>query len=88
MVAVAAYGCLMTERLIAINPGDVKRDFIERNVSAPREHCIPRGSPDRAASREPRDHDTVGSAGLRTDRTPRSLLLPRPRKRKATFRTE
>jgi hypothetical protein len=48
---IAAYGFLMAERLIADKPVGGKKNFIECQVPAVPEDCLPRGSPARAAAR-------------------------------------
>jgi SRSO17 transposase len=87
-LSIAAYGFLMTERLITDKPIGSKKNFIERQVPAlPKDH-IPRGSPARAAARGPFDHDATPSPELRTDRAPRAVPLLRKNKRKASLVTQ
>jgi SRSO17 transposase len=76
-LSIAAYGFLMTERLIADKPVGSKKNFIERQVPALPKEYIPRGSPARPAARGPFDHDATPSAELRTDRAPRAVPLLR-----------
>ena len=87
-LSIAAYGFLITERLIAEKPVGGKKNFIERKVPALPENYIPRGSPARAAARGPFHHDTAPSTGLRTHRTPRSVPLLRQGRRKAALMTQ
>jgi SRSO17 transposase len=87
-LSIAAYGFLMTERLIADKPVGGKKNFIERQVPALPKDYVPRGSPARAAARGPFDHDTAAPAQLLTDRPPRAVPLLRQSKRKATLVTQ
>jgi SRSO17 transposase len=87
-LSIAAYGFLMTERLIANKPVGGKKNFIERQVPTLPKDYLPRGSPARAAARRPFDHDTAAPAQLRTDRPPRAVSLLRQGKRKATLVTQ
>lgn len=87
-LSIAAYGFLMTERLIAEKPVGGKKNFIERQVPALPEDYIPRGSPARAAARGSFDHHTETQTQLRTDRPPRAMSLLRQGKRKAAFVTQ
>jgi len=87
-LSIAAYGFLMTERLIAGKPVGGKKNFIERQVPALPEDYIPRGSPARAAARGPIDHDATPLPELQTDRTPRPMSLLRQSKRKASLVTQ
>ncbi len=84
-LSIAAYGFLMTERLIADKPVGSKKNFIERKVPALSKDYIPRGSPARAAARGSFDHNVTPLAELRTDRAPRPVPLLRTSKRKASF---
>ena len=89
-LSIAAYGFLMTERLIADKPVGGKKNFIARQVPAVPKDYIPRGSPARAAARGALDHDTATELELRTHRSPRtvSLLRSSKPKRKATLMTQ
>ncbi|KQU80445.1 MULTISPECIES: IS701 family transposase [unclassified Rhizobacter] len=87
-LSIAAYGFLMTERLIADKPVGGKKNFIERKVPALPEDYIPRGSPARAASREQLHHDAAPSTQLRVDRPPRAVPLLRKGTRKTTLVTQ
>ncbi len=60
-LSIAAYGFLMAERLVADKPVGGKQNFIERRLLAFPEDYIPRGSPARAASCQPRSR--VGAIG-------------------------
>ena len=61
-LSIAAYGFLMTERLIADKPVGSKKNFIERQVPALPKDYIPRGSPARTATRATLDPDAASSA--------------------------
>ncbi|MBK7517435.1 MAG: IS701 family transposase [Betaproteobacteria bacterium] len=87
-LSIAAYGFLMTERLIADKPVGSKKNFIERQVPALPKDYIPRGSPARAAARGSLDHDATPSPELRTDRPARAVPLLRQSKRKASLVTQ
>jgi SRSO17 transposase len=87
-LSIAAYGFLMTERLIADKPVGSKKNFIERQVPALPEDYIPRGSPARAAARGQFAHDITSSPELRIDRAPRPVPLLRQSKRKASLVTQ
>jgi SRSO17 transposase len=87
-LSIAAYGFLMTERLIADKPVGSKKNFIERLVPALPEDYIPRGSPARAAARGQFAHDITSSPELRIDRAPRAVPLLRQSKRKASLVTQ
>ena len=87
-LSIAAYGFLMTERLIADKTVGSKKNFIERQVPAVPKDYIPRGSPARAAACEPFDHDATPPPELRTDRATRAVPLLRQSKRKATLVTQ
>lgn len=87
-LSIAAYGFLMTKRLIADKPVGSKKNFMERQVPALPKDYIPRGSPARAAARRPFDHDATPSPELRTDRAPRAVPLLRQGKRKASLVTQ
>jgi SRSO17 transposase len=87
-LSIAAYGFLMTERLIADKPVGSKKNFIERQVPALPKDYIPRGSPARPAARGPFDHDATPSPELRTDRAPRAVPLLRQGGRKASLVTQ
>jgi SRSO17 transposase len=87
-LSIAAYGFLMTERLIADKPVGGKKNFIERQVPALPEDYVPRGSPARAAARGSLDHDSATPTQLNTDRPPRAVPLLRQSKRKASLVTQ
>jgi SRSO17 transposase len=87
-LSIAAYGFLMTERLIAHRPVGGKKDFIGRQVPAFPKDYIPRGSPARTAARRPFHHDTATSVELRADHPPRAVPLLRQSKHKATLVTQ
>jgi len=87
-LSIAAYGFLMTERLIADKPVGGKKNFIERKVPALPKDYFPRGSPARAAARGSFDRDTSSPAELRADSAPRTMPLLRQSKRKATLVTQ
>jgi SRSO17 transposase len=87
-LSIAAYGFLMTERLIADKPVGGKKNFIERKVPALPEDYIPRGSPARAASREQLHYDAAPSTQLHADRPPRAVPLLRKGTRKTTLVTQ
>lgn len=87
-LSIAAYGFLMTERLIADKPVGSKKNFIERKVPALPEDYIPRGSPARAEARRSLDHDTATQTQLHTDRQTRAMPLLRQSKRKASLVTQ
>ena len=76
-LSIAAYGFLMTERLIADKPVGSKKNFIERQVPALPKNYIPRGSPARAAARGPFDHDAATPPELRAARAPRAVPVLR-----------
>jgi SRSO17 transposase len=76
-LSIAAYGFLMTERLIADKPVGGKKNFIERQVPALPKDYIPRGSPARAAARGALDHDTAAQPELCADRPSRPVPLLR-----------
>ena len=77
-LSIAAYGFLITERLIANKPVSGKKNFIERKVPAVPKDYVPRGSPARAASRYPLDHDAATQPELRAHRSYRAVSLLRP----------
>jgi len=87
-LCIAAYGFLMAERLTADKSVGGKKNFATRQVPALPADYIPRGSPARAASCGALDHDTAPSAELRIDRSPRTMFLLRPGRRKATLVTQ
>jgi SRSO17 transposase len=87
-LSIAAYGFLMTERLIADKPVGGKKNFIERQVPALPRDYIPRGSPARATARGSLDHDIAAQTQLHTDRPSRAVPLLRQSKRKATLVTQ
>jgi SRSO17 transposase len=87
-LSIAAYGFLMTERLIAEKPVGGKENFIERQVPALPEDYIPRGSPARAAPRRSLDHDTTTQTQLHADRQTRAMPLLRQGKRKFALVTQ
>lgn len=87
-LSIAAYAFLMTERLIADKPDGSKKNFQERQVPALPEDYVPRGSPARATTRGPFNHDATPPTQLRSACTPAPVPLLRPRKRKATFMTQ
>jgi SRSO17 transposase len=87
-LCIAAYGFLMAERLIADKPVGGKKNFVARQVPALPANYIPRGSPARPASRGAFDHDAAASVELRIDRSPRSMSLLRPSRRKTTLVTQ
>ncbi len=76
-LSIAAYGFLMTERLIADKPVGSKKNFIERQVPALPKNYLPRGSPARAAARGPFDHDAATPPELRAARAPRAVPVLR-----------
>ena len=87
-LSIAAYGFLMSERLIANKPVGGKKNFIERQVPAVPKDYVPRGSPARTAARGSFDHDTAASPQLHADRTTRTVSLLRQNKRKAALVTQ
>jgi SRSO17 transposase len=87
-LSIAAYGFLMTERLIADKPVGGKKNFIERQVPALPKDYIPRGSPARAAARKSLDQDLATQTQLFAAGSPRTVPLLRQSKRKATFVTQ
>jgi SRSO17 transposase len=87
-LCIAAYGFLMAERLIADKPVGGKKNFVARQVPALPTNYIPRGSPARPASRGAFDHDAAPSVELRIDRSPRSMSLLRPSRRKTALVTQ
>ena len=87
-LSIAAYGFLMTERLIADKPVGGKKNFIARQVPALPEDYIPRGSPARAAARGSLDHDSATQPQLRAARSPRAMPLLRESKRKTSLVTQ
>jgi SRSO17 transposase len=87
-LSIAAYGFLMTERLIADKPVGGKKNFIERKVPVLPKDYIPRGSPARAAARGSLDHDFATQTQLPTDRPSRAMPLLRQSKRKASLMTQ
>ena len=87
-LSIAAYGFLMAERLTADKPVGGKKNFISRQVPPVPTDFIPRGSPARAASRRPLDHDTATQLEPRAHRPPRTVSLLRPSERKATLVTQ
>ena len=50
-LSIAAYAFLMAERLEADKPGEIKKNFLQRQVPALPADYVPRGSPSRAAPR-------------------------------------
>ena len=87
-LSIAAYGFLMTERLIADKPVGVKKNFIECQMPAvPKDH-LPRGSPTRAAACHELDHDAAPSLGSQTDRSARAMPLLRRSGRKTSLVTQ
>jgi SRSO17 transposase len=74
-LSIAAYGFLMSERLIADKPVGSKKNFIERKVPALPTDYIPRGSPARATPRGAFDRDTTAPPQLHTDRPPRAVSM-------------
>jgi SRSO17 transposase len=86
-LCIAAYGFLMTERLIADKPVGSKKNFAARQVPALSANCIPRGSPARAASRTELDPDAAASTRLRTHRSPAPVSVLRSRGRRANLVT-
>jgi SRSO17 transposase len=87
-LCIAAYGFVMAERLIADKPVGGKKNFIARQVPTLPADYIPRGSPARAASRGPFDHDTAPPSELPTHRAPRAVSLLRSSGHKATLVTQ
>ena len=87
-LSIAAYAFLMTERLMADKPVGGKKNFVARQVPALPEHYIPRGSPARAATRSPLDHDATPQTQLRAARSPRPVSLLRSRQQKTTLVTQ
>ena len=77
-LSIAAYGFLMAQRLQRLksgsSDGDIKKNFIERQVPAVPQDYLPRGSPARAASRPQLDHD----AALSAERCPGQRTGPLP----------
>ena len=78
-LCIAAYGFLMTERLIADATVGSKRRFAARQVPTVPADYIPRGSPAGAASRAALDPHAQAPAGLRTDRTAAPVSVLRAR---------
>ncbi len=87
-LSIAAYGFLMTERLIADKPVGGKKNFIECQMPAVPEDYLPRGSPARAAARQELDHDAAPSLGSQTDRRARAMPLLRRIRRKTSLVTQ
>jgi SRSO17 transposase len=87
-LSIAAYGFLMTERLIADKSVSGKKNFIECQMPAVPEDYLPRGSPARAAPREELDHDAAPSTGSQTDRPTRAMPLLRRIGRKTSLVTQ
>ena len=77
----------MSSGLLLENMGMVQ-NFIERQVPALPEDCIPRGSPARAAPRGDVDHESAPSAELPADRPSRAVSLLREGTRKAALVTQ
>ena len=75
----------MAERLTADKPVGGKQNFIARQVPPVPTDDVPRGSPARAASRGPLDHDTATQLEPQAHRPPRTVPLLRRSKRKAAF---
>ena len=84
-LSIAAYGFLMAERLTADKPVGGKKNFISRQVPPVPTDDVPRGSPARAASRGPLNHDTATQLEPQAHRPPRTVPLLRRSKRKAAF---
>ena len=87
-LSIAAYGFLMTERLIADKPVGGKKNFIECEMPAVPEDYRPRGSPARAKACQEFDHDAAPSTGLPTDRPTRTVPLLRRIGRKTSLVTQ
>ena len=66
-LCIAAYGFLMSERLIADKPVGGKKNFAARQVPAFPDDYIPRGSPARSAPRPQFNHDAAPRVELQTD---------------------
>jgi SRSO17 transposase len=87
-LCIAAYGFLMTERLIADKSVGSKKNFAARQVPAFPADYIPRGSPARAASHAAFDPDTAASARVRTHRSPAPVSVLRTRNKRSRFVTQ
>lgn len=87
-LSIAAYAFLMAERLIADKPVGGKKNFAERQVPALPDNYIPRGSPARAAARDPLNHDVTPQTQLHPAGPPRPVSMLRSRKHKTNFVTQ
>ena len=87
-LSIAAYAYLMADRLIADKPVSGKKNFAQRQVPALPEDYIPRGSPARAATRGPLNHDPASQTQLRAPRPTRAVSLLRSRKQTTTLMTQ
>lgn len=79
-LCIAAYGFLMTQRLVAGTSAGGKKNFIERQVPALPANYIPRGSPARATPRPRLDTHSASSPQLRSHRSNGTVSVLRPRK--------
>jgi len=79
-LSIAAYGFLVTERLIAGKTVGAKKNFAVSQVALLPANYIPRGSPARAAACVRFDHHDSLSAQLSIDSTPRPMSVLRARK--------
>jgi SRSO17 transposase len=87
-LSIAAYGFLVSERIIAGKPAGTKKNFVVSQIPALPADYIPRGSPARAATRVGFDHHDSLPAQLLVDSSTRAVPLLRKAKRKTIFVTQ
>ena len=87
-LSIAAYGFLMAQRLRAGSEAGGKKNFIKRQAPAVPKDYIPRGSPARAASRVPLNHDAALSTGRIAGNRTRALSALQLGKSASTFMTQ
>lgn len=87
-LSIAAYGFLVSERLVTGRSSRFKKGFIERQAPALPEDYIPRGSPARAAPRSRLTRNAMRSAQRTIHTTPRSVSSLRSSKRRQTLVTQ
>lgn len=87
-LSIAAYGLLVSERLITGRSAGAKKNFAARQIPALPADYLPRGSPARAAARVRFDrHDSL-PAQFSIDPPPRTMSVLRPTRRKTSFVTQ
>jgi len=87
-LSIAAYGFLVSERLVAGRSSGSKKNFIARQVPALPANYIPRGSPAGTAPRSRLRRDAAPSPQRSTHPAPRSVSALRPTKRRQTLVTQ